>query len=96
MLFSPEILERDDPVFEEDEAAGERREIPKSEIRQLFTAHAPLLSLLADMDSGLIRCTMSEYDGLSHKFMHAWHLFKAQKAEKVKSENERNRIPSHA
>jgi hypothetical protein len=96
VLFSPEILKRDDPVFEEDDASGERREVPKSEIRELFACHMPLLSILTDMDSGLIRCTMSEYDNLSHKFMHAWLLFKAQKAEKVESERQRNSVSPHA
>jgi hypothetical protein len=95
-MFSPEMLERDYPVFEEDEASSERREVPKSEIRELLVRHTPLLTVLADMDSGLIRCTMTEYDNLSHKFMQAWLLFKGQKAEKAQSERQRNSVPPHA
>lgn len=89
-MFSPEILECDDPLFEQDEASGEQHEIPKSFVRELVSGHLPLLSTLSDMDSGLIRLSMGEYNELSHKFMTAWLFYKAQKAEKLKREKQGN------
>ena len=89
------MLEGESPIFIQDEAAGEQQEVSREHLKRLIAANLPLLSLLFDMDSGLIRVSMSEYDGLSHKFMQAWYLYKQAKAEKKRSEEPGNPVSPH-
>lgn len=90
MFFSPEILECEDPLYVQDEESGEQRPIEKSDVRECMRRNAPLISLLADVQSGMVHMTLAEYGALSHKFMYAWVSFKNAIAEKRRSDKQGN------
>lgn len=93
-MLSPEMLEGERPLFEEDEAAGTQREIKREELKKLVFVNAQLLALFRDMDSGLIRLTLSEYNEMSWRLMSAWDLFnetKYQKHKTLKAEHDKQR-----
>lgn len=87
-MFSPEILECEDPLYVQDEESGEQRPIEKSVVRECVRRHAPLVSLLNDLHIGTVHMTLAEYSSQSHKFMFAWQMFKNAIAEKRRSDKQ--------
>jgi len=89
-MFSPEILECEDPLYVQDEESGEQVPIEKSVVRECVRRHAPLLTLLNDMQNGVVHLTLAEYNAVSHKQMFAWLSYKNAVAERRKRDQQAN------